>query len=421
MQRYGFAIKTFGCKVNRYESQIIRENLIRMGFYEVSPDEADVIVLNTCTVTHQADSKTRQFIRKAKKARPSARIFVTGCFAVLNDDIKALESMKEVFMVVPKKEKESIFSGICGSFGEPFDLSLIGMAASHFRPQARAFLKVQDGCDQKCSYCKVNLVRGPSRSRDETEILDEFKRYYASGHREIVVTGICLGSWKGRKGEGLARLIDNICSHDGDFRIRLSSIEPNHIDGELIRSIKHNPKVCKHLHIPLQSGSDNVLKAMGRRYGTEQFVSLISSIRKSIPYAGISMDIIAGFPGETPDDFNYTRDLLRVVRPSRLHVFRYSEREGTPAFALSGKVPPDEAKKRVEALIRLGKEFQIEFCKSFIGKEVTILAEDVRGNVVSGYTGEYVRAEFTSADARKGELVDLVPDSIDIETATLRA
>ncbi len=406
MKKIKFAVKALGCKVNQYEEQALRENLREMGFEESEPGSADVFILNSCTVTDTADAKTRKLIRSVKKSNPALKVFVTGCYAVFEEDIAALESMPEVEGVIPGKDKRKIPSIVANYLaGEKTDRSFKEEIAG-FHAHTRAFLKVQDGCDQRCAYCKVSLVRGPSRSRGSSEVLEEAARLAAGGYREIVITGICLGSWRGKKGERLPDLVKELDGVAGDFRIRLSSIEPNHIDGDLINAIACSGKVCRHLHVPLQSGSDRMLSRMNRRYDSSAFRDIIGNVRRKMPMLGLTMDVIAGFPGETDKDFARTMDLIGELMPSRLHVFRYSDRKGTPAYGYADKVPSTTAKERVECLIKEGEKLQMGFCGKFIGKEVDILVEERKNEeYAGGYTGEYLMARINGADIKRGQIV----------------
>jgi len=416
-----FAIRTLGCKVNRYEEQVLRENLERSGFRETSLKEADLFIVNSCTVTEKADLKTRKLIRKARKENPEARIIVTGCYAVFPEDISRLESMDEVFRVVPLRDKMKLPLIVSRSFGGGEQGGHVDEKVTAFGGHTRAFLKVQDGCDQGCAYCKVSLVRGPSRSRDEDDILDEVKRLSGSGYREIVITGICLGSWKTEKKKGLSGLLRLIERLPGDFRVRLSSIEPQQIDEELVDLMSSSERVCRHLHIPLQSGSDRVLKLMNRRYTTGWFKEKIESIRKKMPLAGITMDVIAGFPGETEEDLDLTKRFLEQVRPSRLHVFKYSDRKGTRAYKAAGKVSSVEAKNRVEKLISLGRHLQREFAIRFIGRPVDVMVEEKgKGGFLEGYTGEYVRVRLEGFDGAEGDILKVVSHSLEEDECLLR-
>lgn len=417
-----FSIKTLGCKVNQYEEQVIRENLNSMGFSETDPSLADLFILNSCTVTGQADIKTRKLLKTIKKNNPGIKVFVTGCYAVLEKDIRTLEAMPEVDRVISGNDKAKLPLEICSDLDVKCGGVDLKNSVSGFDSHTRAFIKIQDGCDQRCAYCKVNIVRGPSTSRGVDDILEEVGRLAARGYKEMVLTGICLGSWKGPGDKDLAGLLKEIEAIEGDFRIRLSSIEPNHIDDGLIKVISSSPRFCSHFHIPLQSGSDSMLKAMRRGYNRAIFEGLVRRIRAKMPLAGITMDVIVGFPGETDQDFSLTMDFIRKIRPSRLHVFKYSDREGTPSFGMSGKVPSFVAKERVLRLIQEGEELKRAFCLDFIGKEVDVLVEGFSSSgVQEGYSGEYARVRLEGFDKYEGQIIRVSVDEIDADRIELIA
>ncbi|MFQ5953051.1 MAG: tRNA (N(6)-L-threonylcarbamoyladenosine(37)-C(2))-methylthiotransferase MtaB [Candidatus Omnitrophota bacterium] len=420
MNKPTFIIKTLGCKVNQYEEQVLRESLIRLGFRESGDSPADIGIVNSCTVTSKADGKTRKLVHRLKKENPSIKIFVTGCCAVFDEDIKMLKSMHDVYQVIANKEKMKLPHVIDSAYGGSESCTAVEEKVSGFYSHTRAFLKIQDGCDQTCSYCKVNLVRGPSRSKEKAKVIEEFLRLIESGYKEIVLTGICLGSWKGADGEDLSDLLKEIDKLDGDFRIRLSSIEPDHIDDHLIGSIASSKRVCRHLHIPLQSGSDKILKNMNRRYTSGQFKDLINRLRSKMPLIGITMDVISGFPGESDDDFFQTLSFVREVKPSRLHVFGYSDRKGTGAFEMKDKVPSVKIKERVEQLIETGEKLQGEFCRKFVGKEVEVLVEKrSRDLILAGYTGEYVKVRFFGFSGKEGAIIKAKASEIDRDSPCL--
>ena len=391
-----FAIKTLGCKVNQYEEQVMRENLSSRGLIESKLGEADLFIVNSCTVTKEADRKTLKVIRKAKKDNPDVKVVVTGCFAVTPEDIARLKSMMEVDEVIPGDKKINLAGVLSES---SYKIDSLKEEVSGFSGHTRAFLKIQDGCDQRCSYCKVNIVRGPSKSRSKDEILHEVKRLLREGYREVVLTGVCIGSWKDADGSSLETLVKDIDRLEGDFRVRISSIEPNHISSDFIDALFQSKKFCRHLHIPLQSGSDKVLRRMNRSYTTSDFKNLILKLRNKMPDIGVSIDVIAGFPGESKEDHSLTMDFLKEIKPSRMHVFKYSEREGTPAYEFDEEVPQVETKKRVNELIELGEVLKREFCRKFVGKEVEVLPEErTKKGFFEGYTGEYVRVRIVGEE-----------------------
>jgi len=256
----------------------------------------------------------------------------------------------------------------------------------------------------------VRLVRGSAVSRNTDDILQEVEGLIVGGYKEIVLTGICIGSWKGEHGERFSDLLKMIERINGEFRVRISSIEPNHVTNDLIEVMASSDRLCRHLHIPLQSGSDRILRSMRRKYDLSQFFKIIEEVRSKMPYAGITTDIIAGFPGEGESDFNMTVDAVNRITPSRIHVFKYSDRKGTSAYSLAGKIPDNIAKKRVQDLINIGKNMQKTFAMSFIGKNVEVLIEKkMKSSIMTGYTREYVQI-FTKDPALKaGDLFEFKP------------
>lgn len=416
-----FAIKTHGCKVNQYESQSIRESLVKLGCSEVDVKEADVIIVNSCTVTGDADSKVRSTIRLMNKENPRARILVTGCYAVMDEDVASLKILPGVADLVNNKDKSAIPRIIGAIKNENVHTSVLDEGVSGFASHARAFLKVQDGCDQACAYCKVSIVRGPSVSRMEADVIKEFELLVSKGLREIVLTGICLGAWQGENGRIIADLIERIEAVEGDFRARISSIEPNYVTGRFISVMSSSAKICRHLHIPLQSGSDNILALMKRRYNTEQFRELVAGIRKAMPLCGITMDVITGFPGETDEDFDRTLRFINEIRPSGLHVFGYSDRKGTAAHDMKNKVDPMVAKARRKELEKAAGSLKREFAEAFVGKTVDVLIEKVNDGTATGYTGEYLEARLEGFARKRGDIAKAVIGSVDPQETILIA
>ncbi len=411
MNESTFSIKVLGCKVNQYETQAIRELMVRFGFREVSSAIADYIIINTCTVTSQADAKNRKMIRSMAKENPNAKIIVTGCYAVKSEDVAEISAIDGVFQVVSNDDKMKIplmlskdREPACGE-----DLKITG-----FESHTRAFVKIEDGCSETCTFCKVRLVRGKVKCRRKSEIISEIIGLLDNGHKEIVLTGICIGLWLGENNETLADLMKDVNAIERDFRIRVSSIEPNHVDTRFIEAMASSSRVCRHLHVPLQSGSDKILKLMSRRYTAAGYANIIKNIRARMPLIGVTMDVIVGFPGEAESDFKDTIRLIRDVEPSRLHVFTYSDRKGTAASRLPGKLERGIVKDRVSELIAVGDDLQRKFAQKFIGKEVEVLLEsNIRDNALSGYTREYVQFEYSSDTALSGEILHAVPLRID--------
>mgnify|MGYP001350130070 CR=1 FL=1 len=383
---------TLGCKVNQYETQSIRERFVSRGFKEIfNGRKADVYLINTCTVTHKADKDSRYYINKARSQNPKAKVILTGCIAC--KDKEALSGFKGVDYIISKKffpDGISAFSG-----------------------HTRAFLKIQDGCDNFCSYCIVPLVRGRSRSRSLKEIVCEAKRLVSNGFKEIVLTGICLGAY-GKDLRPKADLTDVIPELEkiiGLLRIRLSSIEPNYVSDKLIKQILESKKLCRHLHIPLQSGYDEILKKMHRRYKSGDYMKLIKKIKKNIPDIAITTDVLVGFPGEKEENFKNTLKLIREINPLKLHIFPYSGREGT--FATDNfkqAINPIVMKERILQIKSLSEKCAIIYKRQFLGKNMLIFIESCSKNKIGfyrGYTDNYIDVLIKSKQDLRNKLIPL--------------
>jgi threonylcarbamoyladenosine tRNA methylthiotransferase MtaB len=371
-----FRIFTLGCKVNQYESQAIREQLLTAGLEESNSNQADIYVVNTCTVTARADRESCCLIRKAIRSN-KAKVIVTGCL-VENDAQKILQ-ISDKLQIVPNRLKPLKISG--------------------FKGRERAFVKVQDGCNNRCSYCKVPLVRGKSASRDVKEIIAEVGRLTSRGFKEIVLTGICLGDYryKGHKLVNLLKLLEKI---KGEFRIRLSSIEPQLVSGALIEKIADSAKICPHLHIPLQSGDNEILRKMNRPYTVKDYLALIARIKKRIKNVAITTDVLAGFPGEKERNFRNTARCLKKVAPLRTHIFSFSPREGTAAFNFPGRVEDEVIKRRVKLLNKIAAKASYKYRRRFSGRYLTVLVEsqrDKQSGLLTGYSENYIRVAVEGA------------------------
>lgn len=383
-----FATVTYGCKVNQYESQAIEERLMSLGFARREEEEgADVIIVNTCTVTDAAFQEARKKVRQLARRNPGAPIIVTGCAADSNaDEFARMEGVT----VFGNRHKGAIAEWLARRVAEPRPLTI-----SRFRGHTRAFLKVQDGCDLCCSFCIIPQVRGPSRSRPLEDAVEEARRLVDHGYREIVLTGVHLGSYgkeRNRHGE-LPVLIRRLLEIRNLGRVRLSSIEANEITDELLDLMRDDPKrVCPHLHLPLQSGDDEVLRAMRRRYNTAQFARAVERLRERVPEAAVTTDIIVGFPTETEEHFQNTLAYCRRMEFARVHVFPYSRRQGTDAARLPD-LPAGVKKGRVHRLERVAGEVAARFYSKFVGREVDVLVE----RDGSGYTERYLHAVVPGA------------------------
>ena len=397
-----FYIKTLGCKVNQYESQLIRENFLRQGYVEAEDlDNADICVVNTCTVTSTSDSKSYRLINSGIKKNKC--VVMTGCLA--EDKDLDLSRLKGVKYIIKNKDKYRIPEII-----EPSAVSLQPLAKiSGLRGHTRVFVKIQDGCNNRCSYCKVRVVRGRSRSRPFKEIISECKGLIKSGTKEIVLTGICLGAY-GRdisKDMDLSKLIAELCKIKGEWRLRLSSIEPKHMSTGLIAQLKKQKKLCRHLHIPFQSGDDHILKRMCRPYKRKDYLDIVNRLRAIDPDIAISTDMMVGFSGETEQMFQNTVDFINVVMPMRVHIFPFSRRKGTPAYDLKDNIDILVKRDRESRLAGITKKLLHEFANKFIGKDVEVLVESkkTKDGLLQGYTDRYIKVYIEGQDRLKGKLI----------------
>ncbi|HUS59041.1 MAG TPA: tRNA (N(6)-L-threonylcarbamoyladenosine(37)-C(2))-methylthiotransferase MtaB [Planctomycetota bacterium] len=415
------AFITLGCKVNQYDTQAIREQLLLLGYREVPPEQpADVYVVNTCTVTSISDTKGRKYIRRALRLNPRATVVVTGCSVDSDPELFArLAAAAEGRLIaVRNSAKLSIPSLFDAATPAPpaaaeapaapappaADTWSAGISA--FEGHTRAFVKIEDGCDNFCAYCIVPYVRGRVRSRPMQSILDEAERLADAGFKEVVLTGIHVGAYgRGLDGVELADVIERLDRIPGITRLRLSSIEAMEVSERLI-NLAAGSKLCPHFHLPLQSGSDAVLSRMNRRYAACDFASVVERIRRKIPRASISTDVLLGFPGETEADYLETERMCKQVGFSRTHVFPYSERPGTASAAMSGKCEPAVIADRKRRLAGVARETAHAYRKQFAGEDVEVLVEsqrDARGRLC-GYTREYIRVEFDGPDDLMGRL-----------------
>ncbi len=407
---------TMGCKVNQYDTQSMSETLERNGYVIVDETRpADLYLINTCTVTNAADQKARQAIRRAIRQNPDADVFVTGCYA--ESDRKIIEEIPGVTHVFGNREKADLQNYI-SKLNSDIPLQIQPVQHDAIREHARfssgvsssgkrtrALIKVQDGCSAFCTYCIIPYVRGRMTSRPLSDIVDEALRIADSGIKEIVITGVHLGAYGQDTGrdKNIADILERIHDIDGIERIRFSSIEPMYFPEILSQRMSVLPKCMPHFHLPIQSGSDKVLRDMRRRYSTSQFTHLVENLRNRFTDdVGITTDIMVGFPGETDADFKDSLRFVEKIKFSQLHVFRYSPRKGTPAATYPNQVPPHISSTRSREMISLGDELSTSFKKRMHGKSKNVLIEGSRegkDNLFAGFTDNYLRV-----------LVD-VPDS----------
>ena len=415
------SIVSFGCKANQYDSQAMGEALTDAGYRMVHPPErADLYIVNTCSVTGQSDAKARKAIRRIHRISPDSTIFVTGCYAQnAGDALLEIEGVDKVFGNAEKfaltelareaERTQTLQREYVGDPDAPVDLGEFGLSVASFDKKTRALLKIQDGCSQFCSFCIIPYTRGRMRSRPLHEIVDEARRLTENGYAEIVVTGVHLGAYgkEIRPRRSVAEVLRALHELPRLKRLRLSSIEPMDVPSELIRTMAELPKCARHLHLPLQSGSTPVLKRMRRRYSADQFLSLVESAREAMPDVGLSTDVMVGFPGETDADFEATMRVVERCGFHRLHAFRYSPREGTPAAQFDDQIPPWTAGERSAALRELGAKLTRRFQEASLGSSAEALIEDVREGAdgsLAGYTGNYLRVLTDAAPADIGKL-----------------
>ena len=412
------AFITLGCKVNQFETETM-EGLFRARGYDVVPFEerADVYVVNTCSVTHLSDRKSRQLIRRAARTNPSACIAVTGCYAqVAPEEIRALDGVR---VVIGTKERARIVdyveaslradTGVAGTITDIMQARVFEDIPLHAMPhRTRAFLKIEDGCQNFCTFCIIPYARGPVKSRELSAVAREMHLLTEAGFHEVVLTGIHLGAY----GIDLAArpTLADACrtalAETGLRRLRLGSLESVELSHDLLELMRTEPRFAAHLHLPLQAGSDAVLRAMNRHYTTGQFAQLLADVRAAVPGVAISTDIIVGFPGETEEDFAAGLDFVRQMGFARMHVFPYSARRGTPAARRTDQVPPMVRKERAARMQALAEELAEAYHRSVLGSAAEVLFETCEEGVTDGLTETYIRV-YTDAPVTRGEIVPM--------------
>ena len=409
------AFMTLGCKVNQFETETM-EGLFRARGYDVVPFEerADVYVINTCSVTHLSDRKSRQLIRRAVRTNPAACVAVTGCYAqVAPEEIRALDGVR---VVIGTKERARIVdyveaslradTGVAGTITDIMQARIFEDIPLHALPhRTRAFLKIEDGCQNFCTFCIIPYARGPVKSRELSAVAREMRLLVDAGFHEVVLTGIHLGAYGIDLAERptLADACRTALAEEGLRRLRLGSLESVELSADLLELMRTEPRFAAHLHLPLQAGSDAVLRAMNRHYTTAQFAQLVAEVRAAVPGVAISTDIIVGFPGETEEDFAAGMDFVRRMGFARMHVFPYSARRGTPAARRTDQVPPMVRKERAARMQALAEELAEGYHRSMLGSVAEVLFETQEDGVTDGLTETYVRV-YTDAPVTRGEI-----------------
>ena len=390
-----FNIITFGCKVNQYESNMMEENMLSSNFfYEENKDLADIIIVNTCSVTNVADKKCLKMIRRIRRKNPDSLLVVAGCSSQNNQEVykkldidillgnKDKSRIADIIKEYLKTEKRYV------KFYNERELEFEDMQINDYNHN-RAFIKIEDGCDNFCSYCIIPYVRGSVRSKDFSKVINEAKSLADHNHKEIVLTGIHTGHYLNNNHD-LTDLINELSKIDNILRIRISSIEITELNDKFLSMLEKNKKVCDHLHIPLQAGSDEILKRMNRKYDLKYYEDKINQIRSIRPDISITTDIIVGFPYETDELFNSTLDFAKKMNFSKIHVFPYSKREGTSAASMPNQVDDKIKKIRVKKLMELSDKLEKEYYDKFKGKGLDILIEECDNNVSIGHTSNYL-------------------------------
>lgn len=385
------AFHTLGCKVNICETEALMRLFEAKG-YEITDfsNEADVYVINTCSVTNIADKKSRQMIHRAKKMNPNALIIATGCYTDGFDESKCEELGCD--RIISNADKNVLV--------EEADAYV-----EHMGAHTRATIKIEDGCNQFCSYCIIPYKRGRIACRPAEKILAEAKRLAQVGHKEIILTGIHITSY-GR--DELIKLIGDIAEIEGVKRIRLGSLEPRIIDDEFMSGLKRIEKFCPHFHISLQSGCNKTLAAMNRHYTTDEYRSKVELIRKYFDHPAVTTDVIAGFPGETEEDFEESLAFVDEMKFFEMHIFPYSRREGTGAAKMPNQLTMNEKAARVDRLEEINEKNSSKFREYYIGREIEVLTEEESGEYVTGHTPEYVKIRLNAQDAKTNEIIKIV-------------
>ncbi|WP_227767528.1 tRNA (N(6)-L-threonylcarbamoyladenosine(37)-C(2))-methylthiotransferase MtaB [Zhaonella formicivorans] len=412
------ALHSLGCKVNQNEAAALLNIFRHHGYEVVDFDQvADVYLIHTCTVTHLGDRKSRQVIRRAVKKNPAATVVVSGCYAQVSpeevleipgvDLVIGTQDRSRILELVERVEREKTPMNAVRDILHTRDFEELPLEHSG---RVRAFLKIQEGCQQFCSYCIIPFARGPVRSRDPEKTLQEVRRLVEHGYKEIVLTGIHTGAYGQDLDDevDLGWLVRQLSKIRGLKRLRISSLDPNEFTPEFIETITTTEIVCPHFHISLQSGDDDILDRMRRRYTTDEYRDLVSRLRARIPDLGLTTDVMVGFPGETGEQHRNSLKFVEEIGFSGLHVFKYSPRAGTKAATYRNQVAPEVKEQRSKEMIALGEKMAQSFARKFLGKSMEVLVEQRDGNGLwEGHTGNYLKVKFASEQELRGELVQV--------------
>jgi threonylcarbamoyladenosine tRNA methylthiotransferase MtaB len=400
-----FAVKFLGCKVSQADAMIARRALLAAGHIEVPEDEADLHVINTCCITSEAEAKSRQSVRRSLKT--AAQVLVSGCAVNLNASQFADIDERVRPFVGPA---EAVAGDMAHALGACADLEhdVLAREPPGRAARTRGFVKVQDGCDCHCAYCIIPTVRGQARSRPASAVLEEARRRVASGQPEMVLTGISVGDYRdSERGLELGELMVEVARVPGVERVRLSSVEVIHVKDSLVEALCAEPKVCPHLHVPMQSGDDEVLRAMGRHYTAGEYQELVAALRKAVPHVNLTTDVIVGFPTETEDAFQRTLNAVDAAGITKVHTFSYSPRPSTVAERLGDRVPPEEKKRRSRELRGRSEVRSRHHRTGKLGASERVLVDKAADTQCSGYTADYTRCYLPAGAAGRGEMIDV--------------
>lgn len=409
-----FKVFSLGCKVNSYECAALSSQLIREGYKEAGKETPDVFIINTCSVTSTADQKSRQHIRKFIKAYPNSIVVVMGCYAQGNAKFIAQEIQPSILVGtshrkdIPEliKKYQETKEQIVLVDENPRKYTYEDLGVTSFCENTRAYLKIQDGCDNFCTYCIIPYRRGKMRSREESSVIEEAKYLVNQGYQEIVLSGIHVGGYgQDLENTSFSKLVTELLEIPNLYSLRISSIEESEIDEQLIALLGKKDNLAKHLHIPLQSGSETVLKRMNRKYNKAEFLAKINKIKTIYPDLALTTDVIVGFPGETEEEFIETYNFIKECGFHQLHVFPFSPREGTPAAKMKDQIDPKIKSERVKKLMDLSKELWEAYVDRFIGQEVTVLVEQYVNNANIGHTTNYIEVSIPSNEGKIGEKI----------------
>ena len=395
-----FKVATLGCRTNQYESQGYTDQLRKLGYTPAKEgEEADLCIVNTCTVTEGADSSSRHEVRSFLREHPHAKVVVTGCMAESAPEV--LLQMGDRIQIVPNREKETLIDQI---FPEEEHLPEFNIEA--FDAHTRAFVKVQDGCNSFCTYCIIPYVRGRSRSRQMVDVVKEVKGLISNGYKEVVITGINVGDFDG--GGTLADLIRSIDQIPGLKRLRISSIDPDEIDENLADAVLNGKTTCPSMHIVLQAGSNVTLKRMNRKYTRQIFLDTVEKMVKKNPDFTVTTDIIVGFPGETEADFEETLEIVEKVKFAKVHMFPYSPRKRTRAALYPNRVAADTVRERKQKLLRLAEKSSFELRNRFVGRKMQVLLEsETKPGFLMGHTANFLRVWVPQGEHKPNDLIDV--------------